>query len=138
MSCTIPILTYLQLSYLLTQLIYARTRSPQKGLFLFHNAWNMTNDCVSITKTLMMGVKLMSERHIQKNTRIKSKGQCKDRTSVSKRIHMFSCTAMTAKHLTQTIGLLSINFNLLSILQHYAYHQISDFEIYTPLLMCYS
>ena len=36
----------------------------------------MTNYCVSITKTLMMGVKLMTERH-KKNTRIRSKGQCK-------------------------------------------------------------
>ena len=42
MSGAIPILTYLQLSYLLTQLIYARTKSPQKGLFLFRKAWNMS------------------------------------------------------------------------------------------------
>ena len=63
MSGAIPILNYLYLSYLLTQLIYARTKSPQKGLFLFHKAWNMTNDCVSVTKTLMMGVKLMTERY---------------------------------------------------------------------------
>ena len=68
MSGTIPTLTYLlQLSYLLTQLIYARTKSPWKGLLLFRKAWNMPvlfsicfyqkhintiNDCVSITKTL--------------------------------------------------------------------------------------
>ena len=44
MSGAIHILTYLQLSYLLTQLIYARTKSPEKGIFLFHKAWNMTND----------------------------------------------------------------------------------------------
>ena len=31
------------------------------------------------------------------------------------------------------IDLLSINLNLLSALQHYAYHQIIDFEIYAPL-----
>ena len=31
------------------------------------------------------------------------------------------------------IDLLSINFNLLSVLQHYAYYQISDFEIYAPV-----
>ena len=49
--------------YLLTQLTYARTKSPQKGLFLFHKAWNMTNDCVSVTNTLIMGVKLMIERY---------------------------------------------------------------------------
>ena len=63
MSGAIPILTYLELSYLLTQLIYARTKSPLKGLLLFHKVWNMTNDCVSVTKTVMMGVKLMTERH---------------------------------------------------------------------------
>ena len=116
MSGAIPILTYLQLSYLLTQLTYARIKSAQKGLFLFHKAWNMsvlfsiyfyqihinmTNDCVSITKTLMMGVKLMTERY-KKNTHIKSKGQCKDKISVSKRIHIVSCATMIAKHLTQT------------------------------------
>ena len=38
----------------------------------------MINDCVSITKTLMMGVKLMTERY-EKNTHIKSRGQCKDK-----------------------------------------------------------
>ena len=135
MSSAIPILTYLQLSYLLTQLIYARTKSPQKGLFLFHKAWNMTNDCVSVTKTLMMGVKLMTERY-KKNTHIKCKGRCKDKISVSKRIHIFSCTTMInckTSYIDIYIDLMSINFNLLSVLQHYAYHQISDFEIYTSL-----
>ena len=38
---------------------------------------NMTNDCVYITKILMMGVKLMTVGI--KNTHIKSKGQCKDK-----------------------------------------------------------
>ena len=78
MPSVIPMLTYLWLGYLLTQLIYARTKSLQKGLFLFHKAWNMpvlfsicfyqihinmTNDCVSITKTLVKGVKLMTDRY---------------------------------------------------------------------------
>ena len=31
------------------------------------------------------------------------------------------------------IKMLSINFILQSVLYHYAYHQISDFEIYTAL-----
>ena len=31
------------------------------------------------------------------------------------------------------IDLVSINFNFLSVLLHYVYHQISDFEIYTAL-----
>ena len=63
MSGAIAILTYLYLSYLLIQLIFAKTKSPQKGLFLFHKACNMTNDCVSVTKTFTMGVKLMTERY---------------------------------------------------------------------------
>ena len=82
----------LAFSYSLTQVIYGRTKSPQKGIFLFHKAWNMpvlfsicfyqihiinmTNDCVSITKTLMIGVKLMTEKH---KKYIKSKGQSKDK-----------------------------------------------------------
>ena len=70
MSGATPILTYLYLSYLLTQLINAQTKLPQKGLFLFHKAWKMTNDCVSFTKTLMMGVKLMTE--VQKDTHKKN------------------------------------------------------------------
>ena len=78
MSGARPALTCLHLSYLLTQEIYARTKSPQKGLLLFRKGWNMpvlfsicfyqihinmTNDCVSITRTLMMEVKLMTDRH---------------------------------------------------------------------------
>ena len=77
-SGAIPMLTYLQLSYLLTQLTYARTKSPQKGLFFFQKAWimlvlfsacfyqihiNVNNDCVSVTKILMMGVKVMTESY---------------------------------------------------------------------------
>ena len=99
---------YLYLSYLLIQLIYARTQSPQKGGCLFHRAWNMTNDCVS----LMMGVKLMTEGY-KKNTYIKSKGQCKDKISVSKRIHIFSCTIMIAKHLTKTFILTCCRLTLI-------------------------
>ena len=38
----------------------------------------------------------MTER-CKRNTHIKSKGQCKDKISVSKRIHIFPCTTMTAK-----------------------------------------
>ena len=106
MSGAIPILTYLQLSYLLTQLIYARTKSPQKGLFLFHKAWNMTNDCVSVTKTLMMGVKL-AERYTKSVSKVENK------VSVSKRIHIFSCTTMIAKHLTQTFILTCCRLTLI-------------------------
>ena len=42
----------------------------------------------------------INDREVQKNTHIKSKGQCEDKISVPKRIHIFSCTTMTAKHLT--------------------------------------
>ena len=78
MSGAIPTLTYLQLSCLLTQLIYARTKSPQKDLLLFRKAWNMpvvfsncfyqihismTNDCASITRTQVKEVKLMTDSY---------------------------------------------------------------------------
>ena len=136
MSGAIPILTYLQLSYLLTQLIYARTKSPQKGLFLFRKAWNMpvlfsicfyqihinmTNDCVSVTKTLMMGVKLMTERY-KKVLTLKVKVSAK--ISVTKRIHIFLCTTMIVKHLTQTFILICCRLTLTYcpyFTQHYAY-----------------
>ena len=104
----VPILTCLQLSYLLTQLIYARTKSLHKGLFLFCKAWNMpvffsicfyqihinvTNNCVVITKILMMGVKLMAGvKKLSKNRGIKkymkSKGQCKDKRHKKKYIFL--------------------------------------------------
>ena len=51
---------------------------------------------VSVTKTLMMGVKSMTE--VEKNAHKKVKVTAK--ISVSKRIHIFSCTKMIAKHLT--------------------------------------
>ena len=74
----------------------------------------MSSDCVSATKILMMGVKLMTERY--KKRYMKSKGECKDKISVAKRIHIFSCTTMIAKqpYIEIFIDFLSINFNLLS------------------------
>ena len=59
----------------------------------------MTNNCVSVNQNPDDGSKI-NDREVQKNTHIKSKGQCKDKISVSKRTHIFSCTAMIAKHLT--------------------------------------
>ena len=132
MSGAIPILTYLQLSYLLTQLISARTKSPQKGLFLFHKTQNMTNDCVSVTKTLMMRVKLMTERY-KKNTHLKSKGQCKDRCLKKNSYIFLHNNDCKAPYIDIYINLLPIKFNLLSVLQNYAYHQIGGFEIYDSL-----
>ena len=38
----------------------------------------MTNHCVSVTKTLIVGVKVMTEEYT-KNVRIKSKDQRKDK-----------------------------------------------------------
>ena len=40
----------------------------------------MTNDCVSITKTLMTGLKLMTGRYKE----IRNKGQCKDKQASQK------------------------------------------------------
>ena len=42
----------------------------------------------------------INDKEVQKNTHIKSKGQCKYKISVSKRVHIFSSKTMTAKHLT--------------------------------------
>ena len=41
MAGAIPTPTNFYLSNLLTQLIYARTKSPQKSLLLLNKAWNM-------------------------------------------------------------------------------------------------
>ena len=133
MSGAIPILTYLQLNCLLTQLIYARTKLSQKGLFLLHKAWNMTKECVSVTKILTMGVKLMTERYKKVLTK-KVKVSSKIRQCLKKNSYIFQhnndCKTL---YIDIHIDLLSINFNLLSVLQYYAYHQINDFEIYTSL-----
>ena len=132
MSSAIPILTYLQLSYLLTQLIYTRTKSLQKGLFLFHKAWNMTNNCASVTKTLMIDVKLMTERY-KKNTHEKSKDQFKDKCLKKNSYIFLHNSDSKTPYIDIHIDSVLINFNLLSVLQHYVYHQISDFEIYASL-----
>ena len=114
MSGAIPILTHLYFSYLLTQLIYAKTKSPQQGLSLFHKAWYMINDCVSFTKTLVMGVKLMTE--VQKNTCIKSKGQCKDKCLKKNSYIFLHNNDCKTPSIDIYIDLLSINFSLLSML----------------------
>ena len=41
MPGAIPTLTTSNLANLLTQLIYTRTKSPQKGIYFFRKAWNM-------------------------------------------------------------------------------------------------
>ena len=70
-----------------------------KGLFLFDKAWNMINDCVSVTKILMMGVKLMAERYK------KVKFSAKIRKVSQKKSMYFPAQQW----------LLPINFNLLSL-----------------------
>ena len=148
MSGAIPILTYLQLSYLLTRLIYARTKSLQKGFFLFRKVQNMsvlfsicfyqihinmTNDCVSTTKTLMMGVKLMRGRY-EKILTYKVKVSAKISKCHKQNSYIFLHNNDCKVPYTDIyIDLMQINLNLLSALWHYAYHQISDFEIYTSL-----
>ena len=73
----------------------------------------MTNDSVSITKTLMMGVKLMTE--VQKEY-IKSKGQCKDKC-LNKNSYIFlHNNDCKTPYIDIYSDLLSINFNLLSVL----------------------
>ena len=70
----------------------------------------------------------------KQNTHIKSKGQCKDKQCQKKNSYIFLLkNDCKTPYIDIFIQLLSINFNLLSVLQHYAYHQISDFEINTSL-----
>ena len=51
----------------------------------------MTNYYVSITKNLVKGVKLMTDRYKKVLT---------EKVKVAKKIHIFSCTTMITKHLT--------------------------------------
>ena len=110
MSDAIPTLTYFKLSYLLTQLIYAGTKSPQKGLSLFHKAWHMINDCVPDD-----GSKI-NDREVQKNTHIKSKGQCKDKCLKKNSYFFLHNNDCRTPYIDIYIDLLLINFNLLSVL----------------------
>ena len=129
MSATIPKLTYLQLSYLLTQLIYDRAKSPQNGFSLFHKAWQMINDCVCYQNPHDRSK--INDREVKKNTHIKSKGQCKDKCLKNNSYIFLHNSDSKTPYINIYIDLPSINFNLLSVLSHYAYHQISDFEIHT-------
>ena len=59
----------------------------------------MTNDSltsISVTKTVMMGVKVMTERY----KKYSHKKQMSVQKGVTETIHEFSCTTMIAKHLT--------------------------------------
>ena len=74
----------------------------------------MTNDCVSIIKTLVKGVKLMADRY---NTHIKSKRQWKDKLVSQKNSYIFLYNNdCETPYIDIYIDLLSINFNLLSVL----------------------
>ena len=113
MSSAIPTLTYLWLRCLLTQLIFAKSESPQKGLLLLGKAWimsvhfsicfyqihiSMTNDYASITKSLLKGVKWMTDSC---NKTLTQKVNVSGKISLClKKTHIFSCTRMIAKHLT--------------------------------------
>ena len=94
MPGAIPILTYLYLSYLLTQLIYARTteRSLSLPQGIKYDQW------LCLYYQNPDDGSRINHREVQKNTHIKSKDQCKDKCL--KKISIFSCTAMIAKHLT--------------------------------------
>ena len=91
---------------------------------------------LSITKTLVVkGVKLMTERY-KKILTEKVKVSAKINNCHTKKSYIFlhnnDCETRYIDTLLY-IDLLSINFNLLSVLYHYAYHQIRDFEINTSL-----
>ena len=77
----------------------------------------MTSDCASVTITLLMGVKSMKEIY-KKITHTKSKGQCKDKIEVSKRINIFFLhnNNWETPYIDIYVNLLSINFDLLHVL----------------------
>ena len=76
----------------------------------------MTNDCVSITKTLMMGVKVMTERY-KKILASKVKVSAKISNCHKKNSYIFlrnnDCETL---YVDIYIDLLAINFNLMSVL----------------------
>ena len=75
----------------------------------------MTSDCVSFNKTLMMGVKSMTDRY--KNTHIRSEGHCKDNKCHKKNSYIFLYSNdCKTPYIDIYIDLLSINFNLLFVL----------------------
>ena len=63
----------------------------------------------------MMGVKLMTERY-KKNTHTKSKGQCKDKCLKKNSYIFLHNNDCKTPYIDIYIDLLSINFNLLSVL----------------------
>ena len=58
------------------------------SIYFYQIHIDMTNDCVSITKTLVKRVKLMADKY-KENTHIKSKGKCKDKEVSQKKIIHF-------------------------------------------------
>ena len=89
----------------------------------------MTNDCVSVTKILVKGVELMTD---MKNTHIKSNAKMNNCHKKNSYIFVHNNDCKTP-YIDIYTDLLSINFNLLSVLWYYAYHQICNFEMYTSL-----
>ena len=79
----------------------------------------------------MMGAKLITERYkkiLAEKVKVSAKiSKCHKKNSYIF-LHNNDCKI---PYIDIYIDLLSINFNLLSILQHYAYHWISEFEICT-------
>ena len=72
----------------------------------------MTNDRASITKTLMVGVKLMADT----KKYIKIKGQCKDKCLKENSYIFLHNNDYKTPYIDIYIDLLSIDFSLLSIL----------------------
>ena len=89
----------------------------------------MTHDCVSVTQILVKGVELMTD---MKNTHIKSNAKMNNCHKKNSYIFVHNIDCKTS-YIDIYIDLLSINFNLLSVLWYYAYHRISNFEIFTAL-----
>ena len=77
----------------------------------------MTNDCISITKTLMMGVKVMTKRYKKKILAQKVKVSAKISKCYKKNSYIFLHNSdCKTPYIDIYIDLMSINFNLLSVL----------------------
>ena len=75
----------------------------------------MTNDCISVSKTLAMGVKLMTDRYkrIHKKVKVSAKiSKCHNKNSYIF-LHDSDCKT---PYIDIYSDLLSINFNFLSVL----------------------
>ena len=90
--------------------MYARTKSPQKSIFLFPQGMEHGQCLCPCYQNPGDGSKF-NQREVQKHAHIKSKGQCKKNSYIF--MHNNDCKT---PYNEIYIELLLINFNLLSVL----------------------